>query len=367
MKFIRIWLAAILLLVGFNVQAAQVENLYTVEIAVPDQTTSVRLDAFKQAFSDVIVKVSGSDEALKNSGLARPLKSSSRYVLQFHYQLRKSDIADSADSTDQASANGQLFLLVSFNPDAVENLLRNNNISIWGNQRPSTLLLISAAPNGAAQLVSDDSTPELVTALEKQARKRGLPVLFPLMDLEDRQQFSVQDVLQKNLQNLSVAAARYAPDALLVGRLSGSDDSKWQGAWQAQFSGKRFDWTFTAARRDSVIDQAMTHLARLLASEYALLSGNGVEQDVLLNVDQVATLQDHVRVLAYLQSLDVVASARLVLIDGARASYRLKLRNSSDDLSRLIGLSSVLEQIDLPQIDASSGDQTIHMNYRLLR
>lgn len=364
MKFIRIWLVALLLLTGLNVQAAQVENLYSVEIAVPDQTTSVRLDAFKQAFRDVIVKISGSDEALKNPGLARPLKSSSRYVLQFHYQLRKPDIADSAD---QASANEQLFLLVSFNPDAVESLLRNNNISIWGNQRPSTLLLISSAPKGAAQLVSDDSTPELVTALEKQARKRGLPVLFPLMDLEDRQQFSVQDVLQKNLQNLSVAAARYAPDALLVGRLIGSADSKWQGAWLAQFSGKRFDWTFTAATRDSVLDQAMTHLARLLASEYALQSGNGVEQDVLLNVDQVATLQDHVRVLAYLKSLDVVASARLVLIDGARASYRLKMRNSSDDLSRLIGLSSVLEQIDLPQIDASSGDQTIHMNYRLLR
>lgn len=378
--FTRSWLAGWLLLMALGAQAAQVENLYTIEVAVPDQTTRVRLDAFKQAFRDVIVKVSGSEEALSNPGMKRPLRSSSRYVLQFRYVTRKKPAAEQdamatanpptlpvdAATPDGATDSDQLYLLVTFNQDSLENLLRSNNISIWGKQRPSTLLLIGYDVDRQARMIAGDNEPALVDEISALAEKRGLPVLFPLMDLEDRQQFSVQDVLNANMQAISMAAARYAPDALLVGQLSTRTGEDWQGRWLAQFSGKRFEWRYNNSEREKVLDQAMNQLARLLASEYALQSGGTTQQDVLFSVDRMNALQDHVRVLAYLKSLDAVASARLVLIDQDKVTYRVKLRNSSDDLSRLISFGSTLEQLDLPQIDASSDDQTILMNYRLL-
>jgi len=353
-------LFTLMLIISFSSQASVVEDLYTVELAVADQTTSLRLDAFKQAFRDVIIKVSGSEDALKVPGMARPLKSSARYVHQFRYILRKDDNAESFD-------NGQLFLRVTFNQDAVESLLRSNNISIWGKERPSTLLLISYEINKSASIISSDTTPELVDELDVLAQKRGLPVLFPLLDLEDRQQFGVQDIIESNADNIAMAAARYSPDAVLLGQISGRAGKGWQGQWQAQFSGRRFDWTFSAGSREQVLTQAVDQLAKLLAKEYALQSSAGFDQEVLFSVDHVNRLEDHVRVLSYLQSLDAIESVRLVLIEQDRLSYRVKLRNTRDDLSRLISLGSVLEQLELPQIDASSSDQTIMMNYRLLR
>ncbi len=378
---LKLGLSIWLWLICVSARAALVENLYTVEVAVPDQSTAVRLDAFKQAFRDVIIKVTGSEDALQNPGMKRPLKSSSRYVLQFRYEARKPKISpeDSPAEGEQtppgaeaatspgATPDEQLYLRVTFNQDSLENLLRSNNISIWGKQRPSTLLLVSEQQADGVRIVSGDTAPALMEVLSGLAEKRGLPVLFPLMDLEDRQQFSEQDVVQGNLQALTTAAARYAPDALLVGQLIAKTGQGWQAHWLVRFSEKQFEWRNQALERKPLLDQAMKQLARLLASEYALQAGVGPQQDVLFSVDQVLKLTDVVRVLAYLKSLDAVADVRLLLIDRNKVSYRVKLRNSSDDLARLIALGDVLEQLELPQIDASSGKQTISMNYRLIR
>jgi len=83
------------------------------------------------------------------------------------------------------------------------------------------MLLISYEVNKSASIVSSDTTPEIVEQLDALAHDQGLPVLFPLMDLEDRLQFGVQDIIESNSENITMAAARYAPDAVLVGLISG--------------------------------------------------------------------------------------------------------------------------------------------------
>ncbi len=363
---LKIGLSIWLWLICSYAQAALVENLYSDEVAVPDQSTAARLDAFKQAFRDVIIKVSGSEEALQNPAMKRPLNSSSRYVLQFRYAARP--LARPAGTTVSAAAapNRALYLRVTFNRNSVENLLRSNNISIWGQQRPGTLLLISEQQAGGARIVSGDTAPAWMEMLSGLAEKRGLPVLFPLMDLEDRQQFSVQDVVQGNLQALTAAATRYAPNALLIGQITAKAGQGWQAHWLLRFSQKQFEWRHQALERKSLLDQAMKHLARLLASEYALHESDGPQPDVRFSVDRVHKLADVVRIRAYLKSLDAVTDVRPLLIEQDKVSYRVKLRNSSEDLARLIALGNVLEQLELPQVDAASGQQTISMNYRLI-
>ncbi|MBT3204611.1 MAG: DUF2066 domain-containing protein [Gammaproteobacteria bacterium] len=348
------------LFMGSSLQAAVVDDLYSIELAVADQTTSQRLDIFKQAFRDVIVKVSGSSAVLDHPGLSRPLKSSSRYVHQFRYITRKDESEDSFDG-------GQLYLRVSFNQEVIENLLRSNDIPVWGKERPGTLLLISYQLNKNTSVVSSDTTPAIVEELDALAHLQGLPVLFPLLDLEDRVQFGVQDIIESNEENLVMAAARYSPDAVLVGQVSGRAGKGWQGIWQLSFSGQLYNWTFKTGSRQELMSQAVSQLAQTLASEYALESVASLDEDILFTVDQVTELTDHIKVLSYLQSLDAIESVRLVLIKQGSVTYRLKLRNSTDDLSRLIALSYVLEQLELPQINAATDDQTILMNYRFIR
>ena len=82
MKFFKVLLAVLVLvrLLCFPAQAVTVEDLFTVELPVADQTTSLRLESFSDAFKQVIVKVSGSDDALQSPAFKRPIANSARYV-----------------------------------------------------------------------------------------------------------------------------------------------------------------------------------------------------------------------------------------------------------------------------------------------
>lgn len=341
-------------------RAAVVDDLYSVELPVADQTTAQRLNVFNQAFRNVIVKLTGSQNVLEQASLKRPLNNSARYVRQFRYFQQE------LEATDEMLETSQLMLKVTFNQDAVEDLLRQNGIAIWGKQRPSTLLLVSYDVNKNVSLVSSDTNDDVVGMFDQLANRLGLPVLYPLLDLEDRVQLGVRDVLDLNEQSIETLAARYAPDAVLIGNITGRSGKGWEGRWQIRTSTQIANWSHQAHGRDEVMQQLMARLAQTLAGEYALNAYVDAEQDILFTVDGVFRIQDHIKVQSYLQSLDAVELSRPVQFSPDKVVYRVSLHSSSDDLTRLIGLGNVLELVELPQIDVASETQTVNMHYRFI-
>ena len=335
--------------------AVTVEDLFTVELPVADQTTSLRLESFSEAFKQVIVKVSGSDEALRSPAFERPIESSARYVKQFRYITRSSP-------DDEEIEAGRLYLRIDFNQQLIESLLRENNFPVWGRERPSSLLVISYDVNENIKLVADDSTPDLVEALDQAASIHAVPVLFPLMDLEDIALVKIGDIVSRQYDNIDTMATRYAPDALLVGQIVGRSGEGWQGDWEVRFAEQIFKWKFKAASKQAVIDQVIKHLARILALEYALEDHRRVEQTLLLSVSALEGIDNLIAVQKYLKSLNVVESVRVAMINKDVITYRLKLRNDAEDLQRLIEFGEVLEQEDFPQV-STQGEEQIILNY----
>lgn len=335
--------------------AVTVEDLYTVELPVADQTTSLRLESFSEAFKQVIVKVSGSDEALRSPVFERPIKGSARYVKQFRYTTR-----DSPD--DEEVEGGRLYLRIDFNQQLIESLLRENNFPVWGRERPSSLLVISYDVNEDIKLVADDSTPDLVEALDQAASIHAVPVLFPLMDLEDIALVKIGDIVSRQYDSIDTMATRYAPDALLVGQIVGRSGEGWHGDWEVRFAEQIFKWNFKASSKQAVIDQVIKHLARILALEYALEDHRQVEQTLLLSVSALEGIDNLIAVQKYLKSLNVVDSVRVAMINKDVITYRLKLRNDAEDLQRLIEFGEILEQEDFPQV-STQGEEQIILNY----
>lgn len=353
-------LGCMLLLVCLPLSAAQVENLFSVELPIADQTTALRLDAFKEAFRKVIVKVSGSREALQNPALQRPINSSARYVQQFSYFIKQPE-------TEESYEAGQQFIRVGFNETATQQLLRENRIPVWGKTRPGTLMLLSVDTKRTTTLVSSDSEPEIMQEIEALADARGLPLLFPLLDIEDRQIFGVQDVVNVDQGSLQQAAARYQSEAYLVGRIRARSGSGWKADWSLFFSGQRHNWSNQSGSRQDLLDDSLGEMARLLAGEFALQNFASGSEQLILTVEGIKALSDQVSTLRYLESIDAVEQAALRLIQGEQVTYQVKLRNSAEDFSRLIALGNILEQIDLPQIDATGIDPTVYMRTRYLR
>ena len=335
--------------------AVVVDDLFTVELPVADQTTSLRLESFSEAFKQVIVKVSGSDDALRSPAFKRPTERSARYVKQFKYINRSLPDDEEFDS-------GRLYLRIDFDQQLIEGLLREHNFPVWGRERPSSLLVISYDVNENIKLVSDDATPDMVEALDSAAVQYAVPVLFPLMDLEDISMVSIGDVVSRQIDSIYTMASRYSPDALVVGQIIGRSGQGWQGDWEVRFADQIFKWRHQASSKQGVVDQVIRHLARILALEYALEDHRRVEQSLLLSVSAMDGIDHLIRVQKYLRSLNVVDSVQVAMVNQDVVTYRLQLRNDASDLQRLIEFGEVLEQEDFPQVNTQGDDQVI-LNY----
>jgi hypothetical protein len=350
------FICLMLMLVGIAsmqpLQAVVVEELYSIELPVADQTTSLRLEAFGEAFQLVVIKVSGSDDALRSPSFERPMKNSARYVKQFRYINRKDENAEGFDS-------GQLFIKIDFNQQLIEGLLRENDFPIWGRERPGSLLIVSYDVNETINLVSADSAPEIVDLLDKAALRLGVPLLFPLMDLEDIALIKNTDIVSGQYENIEIMADRYAPDALVIGQIVGRSGEGWNGYWEVRFEDQIFKWEFQGSSRQSVADQAIKHLARVLALEYALEDHRRVEQDLYIRVSSLSKFNSLISVQKYLESLSVVDSIRVSLVSADEVTFKIKLRNSSEDFQRLIELGEVLEQLDLPQANTQDESRVV--------
>ena len=360
MKLLKVFVlaSALLGLCQAPAHAVTVEDLFTVELPVADQTTSLRLESFSEAFKQVIVKISGSDEALASPAFKRPVKNSARYVKQFRYLNRT--LAD-----DEEFDGSGLFLRIDFDQQLVEGLLREQNFPVWGRERPSTLLVISYDVNENIKVVSDDATPDLVEALDTAASIHAVPVLFPLMDLEDIALVNIGDIASRQYENIDTMAKRYSPNALLVGQVVGRSGQGWQGDWEVRFAEQIFQWSFKASSKQDVVDQVIRHLAKILALEYALEDHRSVDQSLLLSVSELEGIDKLIKVERYLKSLNVVDSVRVAMISKNVVTYRLNLRNDPEDLQRLIEFGEVLEQEDFPQL-STQGEEQIILNYSFI-
>lgn len=334
--------------------AVTVEDLYSVEVAVADQTTTLRLEAFREAFQQVVIKVSGSDDALKSAVFQRPIQNSSRYVKQFTYDARENESEQELGST--------LYLVIDFDQRLVESLLRDNNFPVWGRERPGSLFVISYDVNETIKLVSGDNTPELVDMLDFAAARQGLPILYPLMDIEDISLVRVGDVVSRHIEKIEIMASRYAPDALVVGQLVGRSDTGWLGDWEVRFDEQLFKWQHQASSQEAVINQLVEHLSRVLALEYALESHTASTQNLLMSVSALPGISQLIAAQNYLQSLTVVDTVRVALIENDVVTFKIRLKNKIEDLQRLIEFGEVLEQDDFPQLNAQQ-QNTIRLSY----
>lgn len=335
-------------------RAVTVDDLYTVEVPVADQTTSLRLDAFREAFQQVVVKVSGSGDALQSPAFKRPVENSSRYVKQFTY--------DSRESEDPQEIGSLLYLKIDFDQRLIESLLRDNNFPVWGRERPGSLLVVSYDVNENIRLVSADSTPKLVDMIDDVAIRQGLPILYPLMDLEDISLVRVGDVVSRHIEKIEIMASRYTPDALVVGQVIGRSGSGWFGDWEVRFDEQLFKWQHKASSQEAVVNQLVQHLSRVLALEYALESQAASSQDLLMSISALPGISQLVSAKNYLQSLTVVDSVRVALIENDIVTFRIRLKNDIEDLQRLIEFGEVLEQADFPQLNAQQ-DNTVRLSY----
>ncbi|MDZ7663522.1 DUF2066 domain-containing protein [Thiohalophilus sp.] len=326
-------------------QAEQVSGLYEARVPVESQARDVREVALRVALQQVLVRVTGRRRVLTVTDIEPLLEKAPRYVQQFRYQSREVEGEDKPTDV----------LWVRFDKQAIDRLLHENRLPVWGRTRPATLIWLVVDDGRERELLSNDMNTRARRALEEQARLRGLPLRFPLMDLTDRQAISVSDVWGNFEDNLLQASKRYDAEAVLAGRVTRTGSGDWRGRWTLYQDGRRQTWNASGQALAEALTPAIDQLADLLAEQYARVGQNDQSESLRVRVTGVKGLDAFSRVMNYLNDLALVEDVRIDQIEADSVSLILTSRHGRMAINQAISLGRTLEAETVPM--ARSGLQ----------
>ncbi len=321
--------------------AAPVAQLYSAEVPVADQSAEERNRAIREAFLEVLVKVTGSTSQAARAGSSGLADQAQRFVQQYRYGVAPSGPGAPAPGGDP-EGDGRL-LWVQFDGDGLVRLLRDNRLPVWGDNRPLVLVWLAVESGGSRRLVLPDGFPDLVQGIASQAADRGIPILFPLMDLEDQDALPVSDLWGGFVASIEGASARYRPDLVLVGRVSKVGKRIWRANWSLYQDGRAAEWRGEGDGLEAVGRDAMQQTANRLADRYAPAGGETALATMLVGVAGVGSLRDHVSTRRYLESLSPVESLETARVEPETAVFRVRFRGVPQTLERELELGGVLQ------------------------
>jgi hypothetical protein len=330
------WLVALLcllLLLPVVTADAATQELFDAEVEVPNQTAGVRSRALGTALQEVLVRVAGQDAVLQTAAAKQLLASPDTLVQQYRY------------FNEPGSEPPLLKLWVRFDGDAIRKSLQQQGQSYWGSERPDTLVWLAVEDRGKRYLVSADDGSDVQQQIALAAKQRGLPILFPLMDLEDQSQVRFSDIWGGFFENVMAASGRYNPQAVLIGRLNRSPSGGWSSRWHLQVAGKPYAWSDSREQLEKLAQQGIDDAADRLASRFAVVHSGGDLDSVRISVSGVDSLNDYARLSAYLKGLTAVVDMQVAQVAGAEIDYTLKLNGSLADLTRTVSIGTVLEPV----------------------
>ncbi len=325
-------MAATLMFHGASVDAAQVPDLYQAEVTLPEGDKGLD-QAFAAALRQVLVKLTGR-RAAGGAVIASQLGDPVALVEQYRNV-----------SADRIS--------VGFDAIALRRALDQAGLPVWAEERPATLVWL-ATDRGQGQrdiLTSADGRggargSSARRLLLNAGKARGLPLILPLVDAQDRGALSFADLWGDFTDPVVQASQRYRADAVLIGRARGADPRRAQVRWTLLSGGQRMDWTGTVA---SGPDEAADRLAMQLAADA------GSKRRLRVKVAGLASFDAYGTISAYLSGLSSVVSCDVVEVIDDRAVFELQVRGSADQLMRTIALRRLLQPAD-PDIAGAAAD-----------
>lgn len=322
-------------------------DLYEASVPVANQNATQRNRALAATLDAVLIKVSGQRDVRTYPELADAISRASGYAQQYQYrnvQVQKTVI--NADGEEETVMEPELQLWARFDPRAVDKMLRDAGLPIWGGERPMTLVWLVGEIDRERLLVGGDAGEELQQVVLDTAEQRGIPMLFPLLDLMDQQSISVGQVWGGFMDDIRQASARYATEGILVGRAFQQPGDWWAVRWSYWDGEEESYWDQRAPELEPLLVAGVDAVANALASRYAVNTAVGGRQSLGLTVRQVNSLDEYARVLSYLQSLTAVESVEPEEVRGNELGLRVQVAGGRDVLEKAIALGHTLERVD---------------------
>jgi len=326
--------------------AERVDNLYRERVLVANQSIEVRNQAAVEALRLVLMRASGRHALGEAESLSRALAKPQRLIESFRYET----------AADNESGQAQTRLQLTFSQSSVEDLLREAGLPIWPANRPSILIwLVNDDIHAGRQVVAFAEKPELEAQLLASAQQRGLPEVLPLSDLEDQLSIGAEQLWRLDLPAIEAASARYAVDAILVGRYSQTSGGEWLASWSLQHRQKQQLFDSRGADIEGLFNQGLGAVANYFSGIYGITATDRRVATQIMEVSGVDRFQSYVALTDYLDSLEVLRHVQLLEVRGQSLRFALQPEGPMSLLLDALALDKRLNPEAVAGIDGPRG------------
>jgi len=329
----------------FNpVYAIDVKGLYEAEVPVFSQTKNERKAAMRRGMLQVLIKISGSSEIPFTPGIPDILESASSYVQQYRYSSWPANRPLPAVLDGGKVPNKILW--VSYDKQALNKILQNLGLPLWGRSRPAVLIWLVVEDEGERILLGNDTDAEIKRLIEAESKRRGMPYLLPLLDLQDQVAISEVDVWGDFQDEILQASERYQTKAILRGRLFRDGYESWLAKWSLyEETGEKMQWESAGQNQSLIFGEAIDTVASRLSARYAqVINENGADA-FIISVTNVNNLKDYARIVKYLSSLTLVRAASAIQFEAGTARFLVDIDGAEAGVIQTIELGNVLASV----------------------
>ena len=327
-------LALVLFSVWGNACGVDVLGLFSARVEARDRSPEQMRVVAREALVAVLIKVTGNRFISSHNGIDVLLHQASDLLLSYSYEVEE--------------LSGALHLWAEFDAPALLARLNSMRIPTWSKERPEALVWLVVEEGTQRRIASSDEPLILGDALKKRASQRGIPLLFPLLDIEEARNLTPLQDWQGLAATALTLSSRYGTPATLVGYVRDAAPGLWVADWVAQVEGEVFSWSQDGTLPTLLTDDGIDHLADTLAGWFAHVSNATQDERVTLNVYGVNSLADYARLSNYLQALDTVTAVFPAMFEADLVSFEITTRSGASGLAQGIAFGDVLLPLDTP-------------------
>ena len=281
--------------------------------------------------SQMLVKLTGDRSLLADASLRSMIASPQRYLRSWSYE----------EELDELGSAG-LVLQARFDREAILKRVREAGLPIWPSERSDVLLVLVMEQDFRRSLV--DATHPGVEGALRSAEQRALPLVLPLLDLEDRAQLREAEIWAGFMDGVRDTSARYGVNLALVGRITQHHDAV-EGRWVIVEGAQEQELpAIMSADLTSAIDAGMQSSADLIGRRFAVTTQEAGPAGLTLTVSDVRTPADFARTFSYLRSLSVVRSVEPRQAGRHSVSFQIAANVDAEALAQTIATGSVLSR-----------------------
>lgn len=333
MKHPLLLIVAIFVMVCANMAfAVRVNTIYQAEVAVSSQSDEERNKALLPALTQVLVKASGNARILDNPKIKPQLAIAGALEQEFSY-------------SNGSPGNKPYLLVLQFDPEGVNKILRDSSAPLWGANRPLVLAWVEyEEPDRVAEIIDTNSQNTILKFMKQRANERGLPLLFPLMDVTDINKVPVNDIVSMDTLNLVNAAKRYASDAVLIARVFKLTDGYSTDA--LLLSGEtQWNWKIKEKTMADVLNKLIDNMTDVLAGRYASIVTHTVQEKMVLKITGIDQEDDFEKMMNYVQHLPPVTTVQIDRILGDTVMVSISLRGTRDSFEKIVTVGKKLTPV----------------------